>query len=164
MCKNSLDKWNFCQGRRRKHLKLGGRGARHFESIFSLRPRSHDVGTFWKRWKMWRIGLPFTRKRHILKTVDFENWTLTGRFWKRHRVNTWKWWKKNIFRRFGVHFIWHQSLAKSFLLPNFPPFPNCSGIVWTLAQILLPYHFSPFSKFAGIVWTHSKKKGAIFWK
>ena len=26
--------------------------------------------------------------RQILKTVDFENGTLTGTFWKRHRVNT----------------------------------------------------------------------------
>ena len=63
-----------------------------------LRLRSHDAGTFWKRWKIRRTGLLFTRKRHIfcrqiLKTADFENGTLIGTFWKRHRVNTLNWWK-----------------------------------------------------------------------
>ena len=76
-----------------------------WSDIKRLRLRSHDAGRFWKRWKVWRIGLPFTRKRHIfcrqiLKTVDFENRTLTGTFWKRHRVNTRKWCKQNIFRCF----------------------------------------------------------------
>ena len=71
----------------------------------TFRLRSHDAGTFWKRWKIGRIGLPFTRKRHIfcrqiLITVDFQNGTLTDTFWKRHHVNTWKWWKQKIFRRF----------------------------------------------------------------
>ena len=89
-----------------------------------LRLRSHDAGTFWKRWKMWRIGLPFTRKRHIfcrqiLKTVDFENGTLTGTFWKRHRVNTWKRWKRNIFRRF-------QNEADRFLRSRYISFASNS--------------------------------------
>ena len=38
--------------------------------------------------------------RQISKTVDFENGTLTGTFWKRHRVNTQKMIKKNIFQCF----------------------------------------------------------------
>ena len=41
--------------------------------------------------------------RQILKTVDFENRSLTSTFWKWHRVKTWKW-KQNIFRRF-----WNQT-------------------------------------------------------
>ena len=56
---------------------------------------------------MWRIGLPFARKRHIFcrqisKTVDFENGALTGINLKKHRVNTRQWWKQNIFRRFWI--------------------------------------------------------------
>ena len=71
----------------------------------SPRLRSYDAGTFWKQWKIRRIGPPFTRKRHIfcrqlLETVGFEDVTLTGTFWKLHRVNTWKWRKQNIFSRF----------------------------------------------------------------
>ena len=42
-------------------------------AIMHFRLRSYDAGTFWKRWKMWRIGLQFTRKRHIF----------AGTFWKR---------------------------------------------------------------------------------
>ena len=96
---------------------------------------------------------------------DFENGTLTDTFWKQHRVNTWKLWKQSTSRHF-----WNEtdpllgcrqvSLASKrcneFLPSKFLPFSNCSGIVWTLAQILQPSHFSPFSKCAGIVWTQSK--------
>ena len=38
--------------------------------------------------------------RQIYKTVDFEIGTLTGTFWKRHRVSTQKLIKKNIFQCF----------------------------------------------------------------
>ena len=108
--------------------------------------------------------------RQILKTVDFEDGTLTGKFRKRHRVNIWKWRKQNIFSRFWNdtdRFLGcrYTSLASKpcneFSLSNFLPFSNCSGIVWTLAQTLQPSHFSPFSICAGIVWTLSKLTNGV---
>ena len=45
--------------------------------------------------------------------------------------------------------------CNEFLLSNFLPFSNCSGIVWTLTQVLQPSHFSLFSIRAVIVWTQS---------
>ena len=47
----------------------------HLYIVASLKFRmhSHDDGTFWKRWKIRRMGRPFTRKPHIF----------AGRFWKR---------------------------------------------------------------------------------
>ena len=109
--------------------------------------------------------------RQISKTVGIKNGTLTGTFWQRHCVNTRKWCKQNIFWRFwnendrflGCRYISLTSKSyKEFLTVKFPSLSNCSGIVWTLAQILLPSHFSSFSKCAGIVWTQSKDFDQIF--
>ena len=161
----------------KKSYTFGGLLSKKYETDIqnqNVRLRSHDAGTFWKRWKIRRIGLLFTRKRHIfcrqiLKTVDFENGTLTGINLKQHR-------KQIIFQRFWIEtgrFLvcrYISSASKSrneFLLSIFLPFSNCAGIVWTLAQILQPSHFSPFSKCAGIVWTQSKstsKRLALMWK
>ena len=44
----------------------------------------------------------------------FENRTLTVKFWKRHRVNTWKWWKWTLLQRFRNELKWFISLAPNF--------------------------------------------------
>ncbi len=60
------------------------------EKFYGLTFRSNENGTF------------FTA---VLKTVDFENRTLTSTFWKRHCVNAKKWWKQRNLRRF-----WNKTL------------------------------------------------------
>ena len=129
--------------------------------------RSYDADTFWKRWKMRWLGLPFTRKRRILcheilKTVDFE----TGRFWKRnsskrHNLKTasCEHSKKvkaehflplsnqveRFFRRRYISFALNSwGDCNEFVTSKFVSFSNCAGIVWTLAQILLLSHFARF--------------------
>ena len=61
--------------------------------------------------------------RQILETVDFENGTLIGTFWKWYRVNTQNDENRTYFDGFGTRlidcigvgsFLWRQSLAMSF--------------------------------------------------
>ena len=62
-------------------------------SIASFKTEFALGRTFLKMMKDCWIGLPFTRRRHIVcwqisKMVDFENRSVTGTFSKRHCVNT----------------------------------------------------------------------------
>ena len=77
-----------------------------------------------------KFELAFTRYRHIfcqhiLKTVDFENGTLTGTFWKRHRVNaSSNFGYRHIFHRFkNVPASCERSLRYSFSLLDFSFIP-----------------------------------------
>ena len=78
-----------------------------------------------------------TKTAHFLP-ADFEIGTLTGIFWKRHRVSTQKIIKKNIFQCFWnetdqfleCRYISLASMSCNEFLPSdFLPFSNCLGIV-----------------------------------
>ena len=68
-----------------------------------LRLRSHDAGTFLKRWKMWRIGKESenkntkTRNRHI-----FRRHILKTEFWPAHFENDICWYRVNASSNFAT--------------------------------------------------------------
>ena len=150
-------------------MKIHQKLHENFADITILRLHSHDAGTFWKRWKIWWIDLPFTWKRHIfcgqiLKTVHFETGTLIGKSWKRHCVNTWKRGKQKIFRRFwnetgqflGCRYTSLASKSYNEFLPSkIPTVFRLFRYQVNASSNFAAITFSPFSKCASIMWTQS---------